>query len=109
MVFYIYFPSGGAEEQWEKDLEAELNDYEVLNVDAERRQRVTAQTIGTGASQESLKVSISSGERSGTDKETVMTDYTVLGSSGGGGTRTRTTNNDWEEYADLIEDTDDLK
>lgn len=23
--------------------------------------------------------------------------------------RTRSTNNDWEEYADLIEDTDDLK
>lgn len=108
--WYFIILSGGAEEQWEKDLEAELNDYEILGVDAVGRKRATAQATASGASQKPLASSISSGGRSGTDEEATLTDGgTALGSSGGGGIRTRTTNNDWEEYADLIEDTDDLK
>lgn len=62
------------EEQWEKDLEAELQEYEVVN--------------DGGAS--------GGGERGGDSSKTLI--------------RTRSpSNNDWEQYADLIDETDDLK
>lgn len=68
-----------SEEQWEKDLEAELKDYEVVDEggpDGGRNRNVDG------------------------DEEEAPTISNL---------RTRSTNNDWEEYADLIEDTDDLK
>ncbi|XP_037732037.1 synapse-associated protein of 47 kDa isoform X4 [Drosophila subpulchrella] len=69
------------EEQWEKDLEAELKDYEVVDEGG---------TAGGG-------------RRKKDDTEAEEDEPTISN------LRTRSTNNDWEEYADLIEDTDDLK
>ncbi|KAH8360035.1 hypothetical protein KR093_010225 [Drosophila rubida] len=66
------------EEQWEKDLEAELKDYEVVDEG------------GTGGGR----------NKNGDDEDEEPTISNL---------RTRSSNNDWEEYADLIEDTDDLK
>ncbi|KRF99387.1 uncharacterized protein Dwil_GK11219, isoform E [Drosophila willistoni] len=77
--------SGEDEEQWEKDLEAELKDYEVVDEGG---------TDGTGRR-----------KRDGKDDADVDEDDEPTISN----LRTRSTNNDWEEYADLIEDTDDLK
>ncbi|XP_030572115.1 synapse-associated protein of 47 kDa isoform X7 [Drosophila novamexicana] len=71
------------EEQWEKDLEAELKDYEVVDEG------------GTGGGRRKHGVEPDLEE----DEETPTISNL----------RTRSTNNDWEEYADLIEDTDDLK
>ncbi|XP_017031515.1 synapse-associated protein of 47 kDa isoform X3 [Drosophila kikkawai] len=79
------------EEQWEKDLEAELKDYEVVDEGGtgggggggRRKGRKATQEEDTQAEEE--------------DEPTISN------------LRTRSTNNDWEEYADLIEDTDDLK
>ncbi|XP_068157513.1 synapse-associated protein of 47 kDa isoform X2 [Drosophila tropicalis] len=76
-------PMSNDEEQWEKDLEAELKDYEVVDeggTDGGRR------------------------KREGKDDADVDEDEPTISNL-----RTRSTNNDWEEYADLIEDTDDLK
>ncbi|XP_034484631.1 synapse-associated protein of 47 kDa isoform X2 [Drosophila innubila] len=70
---------GNDEEQWEKDLEAELKDYEVVDEG------------GTGGGHNKH------GD-GGEDEEPTISNL-----------RTRSSNNDWEEYADLIEDTDDLK
>ncbi|XP_017864262.1 PREDICTED: synapse-associated protein of 47 kDa isoform X1 [Drosophila arizonae] len=74
------------EEQWEKDLEAELKDYEVVDEG------------GTGA-----------GGGGGKQKRTNDGDEDEDDAPTISNLRTRSTNNDWEEYADLIEDTDDLK
>ncbi|XP_060645686.1 synapse-associated protein of 47 kDa isoform X10 [Drosophila nasuta] len=74
--------SGEDEEQWEKDLEAELKDYEVVDEG------------GTGGGRNKN----GDGEDEDEDEEPTISNL-----------RTRSSNNDWEEYADLIEDTDDLK
>nr|XP_044251633.1 synapse-associated protein of 47 kDa isoform X2 [Drosophila takahashii] len=74
------------EEQWEKDLEAELKDYEVVDEGG---------TGGTGGRR---------GKKEAKDDEDAEEDEPTISNL-----RTRSTNNDWEEYADLIEDTDDLK
>ncbi|XP_051863227.1 synapse-associated protein of 47 kDa isoform X3 [Drosophila albomicans] len=71
--------SNNDEEQWEKDLEAELKDYEVVDEG------------GTGGGRNK------NGEDEDEDEEPTISNL-----------RTRSSNNDWEEYADLIEDTDDL-
>ncbi|XP_064535770.1 synapse-associated protein of 47 kDa isoform X3 [Drosophila montana] len=71
------------EEQWEKDLEAELKDYEVVDEGG----------TGGGRSKHGVEPELEE------DEETPKISNL----------RTRSTNNDWEEYADLIEDTDDLK
>lgn len=71
------------EEQWEKDLEAELKDYEVVEDGGSRKLREQQH------------------HHQQTDNDDELPTISNL--------RTRTTNNDWEEYADLIEDTDDLK
>lgn len=68
------------EEQWEKDLEAELKDFEVVDNGSKK----SAAAAGGGGD-----------EDDDDDLPTIS--------------RTRNANNDWEEYADLIEDTDDLK
>ncbi|SPP84286.1 synapse-associated protein of 47 kDa isoform X9 [Drosophila guanche] len=74
------------EEQWEKDLEAELKDYEVVDEG------------GTGGGgRKPRKQQGNAGDEEDEDEPTISN------------LRTRSTNNDWEEYADLIEDTDDLK
>ncbi|XP_039231876.1 synapse-associated protein of 47 kDa isoform X3 [Drosophila yakuba] len=75
------------EEQWEKDLEAELKDYEVVDEG------------GTGGGGGRRK-----GREAGEDDAEPEEDEPTISNL-----RTRSTNNDWEEYADLIEDTDDLK
>lgn len=98
-------------------MEAELNDYEVLGVDGGKRQRATAKVTATGATRlqtpsDSISSSTVRGGGGGSSNgQTDVEETTVADSSGGGGVgiRTRTSNNDWEEYADLIEDTDDLK
>ncbi|XP_017083600.1 synapse-associated protein of 47 kDa isoform X3 [Drosophila eugracilis] len=77
------------EEQWEKDLEAELKDYEVVDEG------------GTGGGGHKKGRQTSSG---GDDDAEADEDEPTISNL-----RTRSTNNDWEEYADLIEDTDDLK
>ncbi|XP_034132440.1 synapse-associated protein of 47 kDa isoform X17 [Drosophila guanche] len=78
--------SGEDEEQWEKDLEAELKDYEVVDEG------------GTGGGgRKPRKQQGNAGDEEDEDEPTISN------------LRTRSTNNDWEEYADLIEDTDDLK
>ncbi|XP_060645681.1 synapse-associated protein of 47 kDa isoform X6 [Drosophila nasuta] len=74
--------SNNDEEQWEKDLEAELKDYEVVDEG------------GTGGGRNKN----GDGEDEDEDEEPTISNL-----------RTRSSNNDWEEYADLIEDTDDLK
>ncbi|XP_062121577.1 synapse-associated protein of 47 kDa isoform X8 [Drosophila sulfurigaster albostrigata] len=74
--------SNNDEEQWEKDLEAELKDYEVVDEG------------GTGGGRNKNV----DGEDEDEDEEPTISNL-----------RTRSSNNDWEEYADLIEDTDDLK
>ncbi|XP_032596170.1 synapse-associated protein of 47 kDa isoform X7 [Drosophila grimshawi] len=76
------------EEQWEKDLEAELKDYEVVD------------DGGTGSGRRKH------GDVDGddVDKEEEEEEEPTISNL-----RTRSSNNDWEEYADLIEDTDDLK
>ncbi|XP_030373907.1 synapse-associated protein of 47 kDa isoform X4 [Scaptodrosophila lebanonensis] len=75
------------EEQWEKDLEAELKDYEVVDDGG------TSTSTGRSAKRNNLA--------DGEEEEEAPTISNL---------RTRSTNNDWEEeYADLIEDTDDLK
>ncbi|XP_033149052.1 synapse-associated protein of 47 kDa isoform X3 [Drosophila busckii] len=66
------------EEQWEKDLEAELKDYEVVN-------------------------------EGGTGDDKRKNDGQIVEEPTMSSIRMRSANNDWEEYADLIEDTDDLK
>ncbi|KRF82901.1 synapse-associated protein of 47 kDa isoform X4 [Drosophila virilis] len=71
------------EEQWEKDLEAELKDYEVVDEGG----------TGGGRSKHMVEPDLEDDEETPTISNL----------------RTRSTNNDWEEYADLIEDTDDLK
>ncbi|XP_044314556.1 synapse-associated protein of 47 kDa isoform X8 [Drosophila rhopaloa] len=76
------------EEQWEKDLEAELKDYEVVDEGG---------TGGGGGGRRK-------GRKAGEDEAEVEEDEPTISNL-----RTRSTNNDWEEYADLIEDTDDLK
>ncbi|XP_023176193.2 synapse-associated protein of 47 kDa isoform X3 [Drosophila hydei] len=73
------------EEQWEKDLEAELKDYEVVDEG------------GTGRSKQKQKQNQNKEDDDEDEAPTISN------------LRTRSTNNDWEEYADLIEDTDDLK
>ncbi|KRG01376.1 uncharacterized protein Dmoj_GI22954, isoform D [Drosophila mojavensis] len=73
------------EEQWEKDLEAELKDYEVVDEG------------GTSAGGGGKQKRTNDGDEDEDDAPTISN------------LRTRSTNNDWEEYADLIEDTDDLK
>ncbi|XP_054738000.1 synapse-associated protein of 47 kDa isoform X4 [Anastrepha obliqua] len=81
---------GSDEEQWEKDLEAELKDYEVVGGTTAAHSRAGGGG-GGGA--------VNSDDGNGDDDE-IPTISNL---------RTRSTNNDWEEYADLIEDTDDLK
>ncbi|XP_059219792.1 synapse-associated protein of 47 kDa isoform X2 [Stomoxys calcitrans] len=73
------------EEQWEKDLEAELKDYEVVDNANKKSHATNSQNAG--------------GNEEGDDDE--LPSISNM--------RMRTSNNDWEEYADLIEDTDDLK
>lgn len=82
LLFFIPFEKKLIEEQWEKDLEAELKDYEV--VDNGSKNRNTKQQSST--------------EHGDDDELPTISNM-----------RTRTSNHDWEEYADLIEDTDDLK
>lgn len=79
------------EEQWEKDLEAELKDYEVVDEGG---------TSGGGGGGGSRKGRRTKNEEEVDEEEDEPTISNL---------RTRSTNNDWEEYADLIEDTDDLK
>ncbi|XP_037953709.1 synapse-associated protein of 47 kDa isoform X4 [Teleopsis dalmanni] len=74
------------EEQWEKDLEAELKDYEVVS-----------ESGGDGGGGIGTLTSINIGADTDDELPTISN------------LRTRSTNNDWEEMADLIEDTDDLK
>lgn len=76
------------EEQWEKDLEAELKDYEVVD---------DGGTSGGGGSKKGIRTKNAEEVDEEEDEPTISN------------LRTRSTNNDWEEYADLIEDTDDLK
>lgn len=78
------------EEQWEKDLEAELKDYEVVDEGG------TSGAGGGGARRKGKKPTEE--EIQAEEDEPTISNL-----------RTRSTNNDWEEYADLIEDTDDLK
>ncbi|XP_017118840.1 synapse-associated protein of 47 kDa isoform X8 [Drosophila elegans] len=78
------------EEQWEKDLEAELKDYEVVDEGG---------TDGGGGGRRKGKKDAQ--DEAGAEAEEDEPTISNL--------RTRSTNNDWEEYADLIEDTDDLK
>ncbi|XP_073831573.1 synapse-associated protein 47kD isoform X4 [Musca autumnalis] len=74
------------EEQWEKDLEAELKDFEVVDNGSKK--------VAGGAG---------SGGGAVEDEGDYDDDLPTI-------SRTRNANNDWEEeYADLIEDTDDLK
>ncbi|XP_015037743.2 synapse-associated protein of 47 kDa isoform X8 [Drosophila pseudoobscura] len=75
------------EEQWEKDLEAELKDYEVVDEGG----------TGGGGGRKPRKQQGNAGDEEDEEEPTISN------------LRTRSTNNDWEEYADLIEDTDDLK
>ncbi|XP_046804313.1 synapse-associated protein of 47 kDa isoform X1 [Lucilia cuprina] len=75
--------SNNDEEQWEKDLEAELKDYEVVDNGAKDGGGPSSTTTTTTQDNDDELPTISN-------------------------LRTRS-NNDWEEYADLIEDTDDLK
>ncbi|XP_017118843.1 synapse-associated protein of 47 kDa isoform X13 [Drosophila elegans] len=82
--------SGEDEEQWEKDLEAELKDYEVVDEGG---------TDGGGGGRRKGKKDAQ--DEAGAEAEEDEPTISNL--------RTRSTNNDWEEYADLIEDTDDLK
>ncbi|KAH8383094.1 hypothetical protein KR009_006764 [Drosophila setifemur] len=77
------------EEQWEKDLEAELKDYEVVD---------DGGTGGGSRKGRRAKDKHDADEADGDEDEPTISNL-----------RTRSTNNDWEEYADLIEDTDDLK
>ncbi|XP_073831657.1 synapse-associated protein 47kD isoform X16 [Musca autumnalis] len=78
--------SGEDEEQWEKDLEAELKDFEVVDNGSKK--------VAGGAG---------SGGGAVEDEGDYDDDLPTI-------SRTRNANNDWEEeYADLIEDTDDLK
>lgn len=79
------FDASFSEEQWEKDLEAELKDYEVVDEG------------GTSAGGGGKQKRTNDGDEDEDDAPTISN------------LRTRSTNNDWEEYADLIEDTDDLK
>ncbi|KAI8129436.1 Synapse-associated protein of 47 kDa [Lucilia cuprina] len=72
-------------EQWEKDLEAELKDYEVVDNGAKDGGGPSSNTTTTTTTQHN------------DDELPTISNL-----------RTRS-NNDWEEYADLIEDTDDLK
>lgn len=83
---------GSDEEQWEKDLEAELKDYEVVS-------DTTGGGTTTTHSRDRADGAGNTGDGNGDDDE-IPTISNL---------RTRSTNNDWEEYADLIEDTDDLK
>ncbi|XP_069965283.1 synapse-associated protein of 47 kDa isoform X11 [Bactrocera oleae] len=84
--------SGEDEEQWEKDLEAELKDYEVVS-------DTTGGTTTTHSRDRGGGGAGNTDDANGDDDE-IPTISNL---------RTRSTNNDWEEYADLIEDTDDLK
>lgn len=92
-----------------------MNDYEVLGVEAGRRQRATAKATATAPSTGTQSGSFSTAGKGNVDEEeaTIAAEEEVVAAGstggGGGGTRTRVANNDWEEYADLIEDTDDLK
>ncbi|KAH8265283.1 hypothetical protein KR038_003369 [Drosophila bunnanda] len=79
------------EEQWEKDLEAELKDYEVVDEGG------TGGGGGSGGRRKGRKATQEETQAEEEDEPTISN------------LRTRSTNNDWEEYADLIEDTDDLK
>ncbi|XP_052858569.1 synapse-associated protein of 47 kDa isoform X8 [Drosophila gunungcola] len=81
------------EEQWEKDLLAELKDYEVVDEGG------TGGGGGGGVGRRKGKKDAQ--DEAGADAEEDEPTISNL--------RTRSTNNDWEEYADLIEDTDDLK
>ncbi|XP_069965266.1 synapse-associated protein of 47 kDa isoform X5 [Bactrocera oleae] len=83
---------GSDEEQWEKDLEAELKDYEVVS-------DTTGGTTTTHSRDRGGGGAGNTDDANGDDDE-IPTISNL---------RTRSTNNDWEEYADLIEDTDDLK
>ncbi|XP_018803766.1 PREDICTED: synapse-associated protein of 47 kDa-like isoform X3 [Bactrocera latifrons] len=85
---------GSDEEQWEKDLEAELKDYEVVSDTTGGTTTAHSRDRGGGSTHAGNTV-----DRNGDDDE-IPTISNL---------RTRSTNNDWEEYADLIEDTDDLK
>uniref|UniRef100_A0A1A9WJI3 BSD domain-containing protein n=1 Tax=Glossina brevipalpis TaxID=37001 RepID=A0A1A9WJI3_9MUSC len=76
------------EEQWEKDLEAELKEYEFVD----------------DVSKRSAAISKTTPKKINTNMEEEDEELPTLSNL-----RTRSTNNDWEEYADLIEDTDDLK
>ncbi|KAL9888880.1 synapse-associated protein 47kD isoform 4-T11 [Glossina fuscipes fuscipes] len=78
------------EEQWEKDLEAELKEYEFVD-DVSKKSAATDKTTITKAN-----INLENEQ----EEEELPTLSNL---------RTRSTNNDWEEYADLIEDTDDLK
>ncbi|XP_017103110.2 synapse-associated protein of 47 kDa isoform X8 [Drosophila bipectinata] len=78
------------EEQWEKDLEAELKDYEVVDDGG-------TSGGGGGGSRKGRRTKNEVEVDEEEDEPTISN------------LRTRSTNNDWEEYADLIEDTDDLK
>ena len=80
MYNFLFSCATNIEEQWEKDLEAELKDYEVVDNGAKD---------GGGPSSSTTQ-----------DNDDELPTISNL--------RTRS-NNDWEEYADLIEDTDDLK
>nr|XP_017103114.2 synapse-associated protein of 47 kDa isoform X12 [Drosophila bipectinata] len=82
--------SGEDEEQWEKDLEAELKDYEVVDDGG-------TSGGGGGGSRKGRRTKNEVEVDEEEDEPTISN------------LRTRSTNNDWEEYADLIEDTDDLK
>ncbi|XP_012158182.1 synapse-associated protein of 47 kDa isoform X3 [Ceratitis capitata] len=84
---------GSDEEQWEKDLEAELKDYEVVG---------GTTTGGPSTTHSRDRAGGTVNNANGDDGDDEIPTISNL--------RTRTTNNDWEEeYADLIEDTDDLK
>uniref|UniRef100_B3P3X7 GG16966 n=1 Tax=Drosophila erecta TaxID=7220 RepID=B3P3X7_DROER len=83
------------EEQWEKDLEAELKDYEVVDEGG------TGGGDGGGGGGGGGR---RKGREAGKDDAEAEEDEPTISNL-----RTRSTNNDWEEYADLIEDTDDLK
>ncbi|XP_043065102.1 synapse-associated protein of 47 kDa isoform X8 [Drosophila ficusphila] len=82
------------EEQWEKDLEAELKDYEVVDEGGTGGGGGGGRRKGRKAGEDDD----ANAEGEGDEDEPTISNL-----------RTRSTNNDWEEYADLIEDTDDLK
>ena len=96
------------EEQWEKDLEAELKDYEVVSGSITSSSTIIGSSRSASKGKGSSKKKKSANKNKRVEPEEDGNDDDELPTISN--LRTRSTNNDWEEeYADLIEDTDDLK